>query len=365
MIPRPRSNPLGFPPARAVEHAAFQLRAAPESVHQLLLPVWRVEVEARVTTAEPYQLVDRYLSRGVEEAGLTTPDELATFLALDPALTRQALAYLRAVGHLTEDRGRLTLTDLGRRSLADGEMYTVKLGDRRVVYFDAWTGTPLAEGHAEKGPAGPAPLDTWTSPPPLLAPDPFRPEAAHALAEPGVADPKALTWDVEYLLAHVVRTGDARHLVCTRPRRGEPDPVLSRALDRSPACLSALADAGRRARKAFEEEAGRWLSRRGLAAHPPHRDPDGMHRVRLAEDDFTGAGPAGDGLTGDLPALGSVVVLRSGGFFQLWCADPGARRRELERRMDAFRAARPRTPEALSAQESRLASLLDVRPGQK
>ncbi|WP_416971240.1 hypothetical protein [Streptomyces sp. 4F14] len=357
MIPRQRHNPLGFPPARAVEHAAFHLRAAPETAHHLLLPVWRVEVEAKVTTAEPYQLIDRYLVRAVAEAGVTTPDGLSAFLALDPALTRQALAFLTAVGHLAEEQGELRLTPLGRKSLDAGEMYTVKLGDRRIVYFDAWTGTPLPESYAERGPAGPAPLDTWTSPPALLAPDPFRPEAAGALAEPGVADPKALAWDVEYLLAHVVRTADGRHLVCTRPHRGEPDPVLSRALDGAPGCVSALAVAGRDARGRFEEEAGRWLSRRGLAAHQPYRAPGGMRRVNLDEDTYAGHG--------DLPALGSVVVLRSGAFFQVWCADSRARGRELRRRMDAFAAARPRDAEALRVQEFRFAALLDVRSGQK
>ncbi|MET8975470.1 hypothetical protein ABZX85_07585 [Streptomyces sp. NPDC004539] len=357
MIPHPRSgSPLGFPPARAVEQAMLGPGPAPESVHQLLVPVWRVEVEAKVTAAEPYQLIDRYLTRAVAEAGVTTPEGLASFLALDPALTRQALAHLTAVGHLTAEQGDLRLTALGTRSLADGEMYTVKIGDRRIVHFDAWTGTPLPAGSAERGPAGPAPLDTWTSPPPLLAPDPFRPRCAADLTETGVRDPRALSWDVEYLLAHVVRTPTG-HLVCTRPHRGAPDPVLSEALDRSPACLSALAEAGAHARKRFAEEAGRWLSRRGLAAHQPHRDPDGVHRVRLAEEDF--------GAAADLPPLGSVVVLRSGGWFQVWCEDPRARRAELRRRLDAYRAARPRGEEALRAQENRLAGLLDVRTDQK
>ncbi|MHC5908630.1 hypothetical protein ACVNF4_32840 [Streptomyces sp. S6] len=357
MIPHPRSaTPLGFPPARAVEHAVLRPGPVPESVHQLLVPVWRVEVEAKVTTAEPYQLIDRYLIRAVAEAGVTTPEDLASFLALDPALTRQALAHLTAVGHLSTVRGHLRLTGLGTRSLENGELYTVRIGDRRIVHFDAWTGTPLPESSAERGPAGPAPLDTWTSPPPLLAPDPFDPRDAASLTEPGVHDPRALSWDVEYLLAHVVRTS-AGHLVCTRPHRGAPDPVLSKALDSSPGCLSALAEAGAHARRRFAEEAGRWLSRRGLAEHPPHRDPDGIHRVRLAEQDFAERDFGGHG---DLPALGSVVVLRSGGFFQLWCENPRARRAELRRRLDTYRAARPRGGEALRAQESRLTALLDV-----
>ena len=352
MIPHLRStSPLGFPPARAVEHAALRQGPVPESVHQLLVPVWRVEVEAKVTTAEPYQLIDRFLSRAVAEAGVTTPGDLARFLGLDPALTGQAVAYLTAVGHLRTEHGHLSLTDLGTRSLADDELYTVRIGDRRVVHFDAWTGTPLPEASAERGPAGPAPLDSWTSPPPLLAPDPFDPRDVASLAEPGVHEPRALSWDVEYLLAHVVRTS-AGHLVCTRPHRGAPDPVLSEALDASPGCLSALAEAGAHARRRFAEEAGRWLSRRGLADRPPHRDPDDIHRVRLAEQEFAERG--------DLPALGSVVVLRSGGFFQLWCEDPRARRAELRRRMDTYRAARPRGDEALRAQEHRLAALLDV-----
>lgn len=358
MIPHPRGNPLGFTAAQAIEHAAFRSGSAPESAHLLLVPLWRVEIQAQVTTAEPYQLIDRYLVRGIAEAGLTTPADLAAFFALDPPLTRQALSHLREVGHLTDRDGHLTLTQLGEQSWKAGRKYIVVPDDRRTVHFDAWTGTPLPD--SPEAPHQAAPLSAWTSAPPLLAPDPFRPESAAALAEPGVADPKALSWDAVYVLAWVLRTRDGHHLVCTRPHRGAPDPTLSRALDEAPTCLPALTDANARAQRAFPEETARWLSRRGIAYREvgervgetgePRESP--LPRVPLPPSAY-----ADPDLT-----LGAVIVLDSGGFFQLWCDDPAARRAELLRRLAAYRAARPRDAAALRTHTLRLATQLDVSP---
>ncbi|WP_308299099.1 hypothetical protein [Streptomyces sp. GESEQ-35] len=98
--------------------------------------MWRVEVQADATEGEPYELIDRFLERGIAEAGLATADELAAFFALEPALVRQALQFLAAIRHIEEDRhGRLALTELGLRSVRDEIRCTVTQKDRRKLYL--------------------------------------------------------------------------------------------------------------------------------------------------------------------------------------------------------------------------------------
>jgi hypothetical protein len=43
---------------RALEDAAFAHGLAPTHIFALLLPVWRVEVQATITDAEDYALID-------------------------------------------------------------------------------------------------------------------------------------------------------------------------------------------------------------------------------------------------------------------------------------------------------------------
>ena len=50
-----------------------------DGIFALLLPVWRVDVQATVTDAEDYALIDRYLERGIASAGLDTRRSLASF----------------------------------------------------------------------------------------------------------------------------------------------------------------------------------------------------------------------------------------------------------------------------------------------
>ncbi|MFJ5774332.1 hypothetical protein [Streptomyces sp. NPDC093094] len=361
---------LGFRPAGALEHAAFVLGAAPLSVHTVMFPVWCVQVRATVTEAQPYQLIDRYLIRGIAEAGLTGSAELASFLALDPALVRQALAFLRAVRHVEGEDGSLALTALGERSLRDGTMYTVGLDDRRVLRFDGCSSGPLTRAYYDRAGAGlAAAAQEGRTSMPLLCPEPFRDEAVAELD--GLADrerynlPAAVELrevvgrDVEYLPACVVRTArpydGARHLVFPRPLRGEPDLGLGHALETSPSCTSALTEAHRGALSAFEEEAGRWLSTRGLAHHQPRRGDGGPYRVGLAEDAFRGADSRAR------RPLGSLVVLPSGGFFQMWCEDVRARRREVLRRLGIHLGV-PRAPEAVRARLALLGAQLDPGP---
>ncbi|MEU9731306.1 hypothetical protein [Streptomyces sp. NPDC048002] len=367
----PRTAALGFDPAKAAEHAAFTLKAVPLSAHTVMFPVWRVEVRATVTEAQPYQLIDHYLIRCVAEAGLTGSAELADFLSLDPALVRQALAFLRVVGHIEGEDGSLALSPLGRRSLKEGTLYTVELDDRRVLRFDGCSHAPLTGAYYERtagGPAGSA--RRYEAAIPLLCHEgEFRREAVAELAAlpdrerynlPAAIECDAvLGWEAEYVPVCVVPVAGgpdgARYVLCPRPLRGEHDPGLARALETSASCLSALEAAHEEARSNFAEESGRWLSCLRLSDCQPRRSNGGPHRVGLPEDAFRTSGERPP------PAMGSLVVLPSGGLFQVWCEDVRARRRELLRQVEVFLGA-SRKPTAVRARLDLLGAQLEPGP---
>lgn len=113
-------------------------------IRPLLLPVWQVEVVATVRDAQPYDVLDRYLSRALAETRRRGPAELAAFFGLPVALARRVLAGLAAIGHVGPDG---TLTALGRRSVADGRRYRDLPGRRMTLWFDGLGGAPVPWGH--------------------------------------------------------------------------------------------------------------------------------------------------------------------------------------------------------------------------
>lgn len=358
-----RKRLLPYPEERALEHAAFALGTVPTRICLVLLPVWCVEVAAEVTEGEPYELIDRYLERGIAEAGLDTPDGLARFFALEMPLVGQALRFLEAIGHVRTSRGgRLALTELGLRSVRDQVRYTVTRQDRRKLYFDAFACRPLTRAHYDarrvpflsgeqaqqeaegtaRGRGGPRVHILFTT-------RGFRREALAELAGRGdrerynlperIDRPQSLGEELVFLPSYVVRAVDSgsapRYLVYT-PAGDEADHDLGEACSATPEVRSAVeaeeADAVR-ADGAFAERAGRWLSSRGLAQYRPERRPDGGWRVTLPGDAF-----AADRVP---PAkLGSFVMLGNG-FLHIWCAEERVRRGALLERIDAYLAARP------------------------
>lgn len=55
----------------------------------------------------------------------------------------RALRFLARIGHVAFAGERVTLTELGHRSVRDGKRYVVARQDRRILYFDAFGSTPL------------------------------------------------------------------------------------------------------------------------------------------------------------------------------------------------------------------------------
>jgi hypothetical protein len=146
-----RNGLLPYPEERALEDAAFGQGLTPMRVFAVLLPVWQVEVRATTTDGRPYELIDRYLERGIAEAGLGTTAELAAFFALENALVDRALRVLHRIGHLRMVDGRLALTELGVRSQRDGVCYVSRREDRRKLYFDGFRSAPLSRPYYDAG----------------------------------------------------------------------------------------------------------------------------------------------------------------------------------------------------------------------
>ncbi|MGP3927930.1 hypothetical protein [Streptomyces sp. 8N616] len=352
---------MSYPEERVLEHAAYVLEAVPTRIYLVLLPVWCVEVQAEVTAGEPYELIDRFLERGIAEAGLDTADDLASFFALEPPLVAQALRFLTAIGHIKWSRsGRLQLTELGQRSVRDNRRYTVTRKDRRRLYFDAFACRPLTRPYYDERKVT---FLSWGAAQEVLnrrdgprthifsTTHGFRREALAELADHPERDrynlperidrPESLNEELAFLPTYVVRAvgsdGRARHLVYTQAA-DEADVELTAVCQSTPEITSALeaeeVDAAPDGQdRDFQDRVARWLSTRNLGQHQPVRGRNGGWRVTLPGGSF------GANRAVPLTKLGSFVVLGTS-FFHLWCSDERVRRKALLERLDAYLGAR-------------------------
>ncbi|WP_158891855.1 hypothetical protein [Amycolatopsis anabasis] len=351
---------IPYPVERALEDAAYAQGIAPTRIFALLLPVWRIEFRATITEAAPYALVDRYLERGIAEAGLNTTAELAGFFALDEPLVDRALRALVAAGHVTESSGRFALTALGERSLRDQVRYVVTPGARRELYFDGFGSRPLPRAYYDRKAVTLLDQDGLAAalarrdgprfqPLPVLRS--FRPEVltelnAHPEREryhlPARIDqPEGLGQAIAHLPLYVVRgtgaDGRARHLAYSQlgPRA---DADLTALCEQTPEIVAACENEERDAlRDADQRWIHDWLSRHDLERHRPVALPGGAWRVTLPGASFGGAVPIGK--------LGSFVV-RGSNVCHVWCTDEQVRRRALLQRIDHYLGTRSRVEPA-------------------
>jgi len=157
--------------------------ARPVRLFALLFPVWCVEISATVCDAQPYEVLDGYLTRAIAEALIGDADELASFFGIERTLVDRALRFLETIGHLHRAGDAVTLTDLGAQSVRDGHRYVLK-EDRQKLYFDSFTCNPLPKTHyagvtyfAEANLTGTDRTKFHT----LVSLEPFRTEALTAL----------------------------------------------------------------------------------------------------------------------------------------------------------------------------------------
>jgi hypothetical protein len=344
---------FSFPEQRVLEDAAFARGVVPIRIFALLLPVWSVTIQADVTEAEDYELIDRFLARGIAEAGLRTTAELADFYALEAELVDRALRALAAIEHLTQSGDGWRLTQLGLASVRDRRKYVVTHEDRRKLYFAAFGSQPLTRQYYDSRKITLIPaartdqLRSANGPVfhTLFSTRGLDGHALDALAAHQDRDrfnlperidrPRRLGSDeLVHLPLYVVRgrtpQGGKRHLAYNQAS-AEADPDMSDLLDKTPEVVGVLDEESSSIHDEDDLKRARaWLDRKGLRDYRPERAPSGGPlRVRLPASRFGK----------DLPVdrVGSFVV-QGNGFFQLWCADAAMRRRALLARLNNIMA---------------------------
>ncbi|WP_405641415.1 hypothetical protein [Streptomyces sp. NBC_00019] len=339
---------MRFPEERVLEDAAFGQGIVPTRLYALLLPVWQVEIRADVTEGEDFFLIDRFLERGLRHGALHTVDELATFFALDRALVAQAVRFLTAIGHLREESGgRLSLTPLGQRSVDDDIRYVVTRQDRRKLYFEALSCTPLTQAHYDEEVVTLLPADELTRVTrsdhyprftPITVTSGFDRSALDRLKDrkdrarfnlPVALDAlQSLGETLVFLPVYLVR-GQRGLLVYGQAEAGTAhDPVLSELCTRAPELISALdnEETGEQADERVLRSARKWLRDQGLDSVSPERDNDGTWSVSLP------AGAFGDeGIP--VSRIGSYRMAGSR-FFRVWCPEETSRKLALLDRLD-------------------------------
>ncbi|WP_420311849.1 hypothetical protein ACOB87_29670 [Streptomyces sp. YS-B37] len=372
---------MPFPPERVLEDAAVERGLAPTRLHALLLPVWQVEIRATVTEGEDFHLIDRHLERGLAYGGLTTVAELAVFFALEESLVAQAVRFLTRTGHIAEHGGRLALTALGLRSVQDDRRYVVTREDRRKLYFEALSCTPLPRTHYDERKVTPLAGEAVQK---LLNSKQF-PRFTMVSVMTGF-DHGALTRlaaqtdreqrdrlnlpvaldqvqsmggeDLVHLPVHVVRglREDGRSGLLVYSQVGsEPDRDLTAVIERADGILAAIEAEEREAEhhEASLRAAETWLAQQGLEAHRPERRGDGTYSVSLPPSAY-----GADGVP--LTRVGSYTV-RGSSFFHLWCPDENLRKRALLARLDLrLGGGRRATRADVEAYVDRLARQLDL-----
>ncbi|MFG3255061.1 hypothetical protein [Streptomyces sp. NPDC048172] len=336
-----------FPEERVLEDAAFGQGMVPTRLYALLLPVWQVEIRADITEGEAFFLIDRFLERGLRHGALHTVDELSRFFALDPPLVAQAVRFLTAIGHLRESGGRLSLTSLGQRSVDDDVRYVVTHQDRRKLYFEALSCTPLTRAHYDEDVVTLLSGDELTEVmrsgqyprfTPIHVTSGFDRSALDRLKDRkdrarfnlpvALNAMESLGEELVFLPVYVVRGRDGLLVYGQAGAGAAHDPELSRLCALAPELINALDndeqgdDAEDRVRRAAQN----WLREQGFDSSAPAQDDDGTWSVSLPATAFGDSG---------LP-VSRIGTYRMAGkrFFRVWCPAETPRKRALLDRLD-------------------------------
>ncbi|MFE7113840.1 hypothetical protein ACFU99_00215 [Streptomyces sp. NPDC057654] len=346
MTPAPRL--MNFPEERVLEDAAFGQGIVPTRIYSLLLPVWQVEIRADITEGEAFFLIDRFLERGLRHGALHTVDELAAFFALDRALVSQAVHFLTRIGHLREGSGgRLSLTPLGQRSVDDDVRYVVSRQDRRKLYFEALSCTPLTRDHYDDDVvtflsgdelARAQRRDHYPRFTPIQVTSGFDRSALDRLKDrkdrarfnlPVALDAlECLSEALVFLPVNLVR-GRKGLLVYGQAKAGTShDPELSELCTRTPELISALdnEEMSDEADERLLRSARKWLREQGLDSVAPEQDDDGTWSVSLPATAFGAKGIP-------VSRIGSYRMAGNR-FFRVWCQEETPRKRALLDRLD-------------------------------
>jgi hypothetical protein len=316
-----------YPARRAIEHAVATPGAKPRRLFAVLWPLWQVETAAQFWEEQPYEVLDRFLVRGVLE-GLTTPAELSRFFGVPDSLVQRCLDYLSLISHVQVVDGVVTVTELGIRSARDEIRYVPKENRQRLL-FDRFTLSPLPRGHYERHYDGSLRvLSTHDVSPddtadrirfePFAAWTPFRNDLVRELAARSDRTKFNLPSQLHkisvvenqfgYMPAYLIETEEGLFAYSGAVDGGR-DPFLEDLCKQQPTIKNTLdAEASPQPREIWLS----WLAERGQARGSLSQLANGVWRMTLPASAF-GSGP-------QLPLsqVGSFE-LRQRLFAQLWC----------------------------------------------
>jgi hypothetical protein len=351
-----------YPARRAIERAVTDPIARPVRFFALLLPIWCVEIRATLREAQPYEVLDSYLTRAVAQAHIGDIHELAAFFGIHRSLADRAVRFLETIGHLRRAGDSLSLTELGAQSVQDGCRYVIK-EDHQKIYFDSFASGPMPASHYAGVTYLPEATLTGsdrTTFQPVVSLEPFGHDAlANLLAQPdrrdfnvpdGLRDARPTSIRQEWLPAYLIQNaGNPPYLAFTMASEGRDRHIEALA--------TAIADSLAAERRTDAIGVWRqWLDTEGFRDISPHMLNNGVLRAVLPGSAF------GGNARFRLHQLGSFET-RQRSFIQLWCDDERLRRRAgLERARQMVGSRAVRTPEGLRAQLDQLAAQLAIEP---
>jgi hypothetical protein len=359
---------LIYPARRAIEHVVTLPGVRPRRLFAVLWPLWRVEISAHIYDEQQYEVIDRFLLRGLAEAALHRTDELARFFGVQTAMVRRCLEFLRLIGHVQLDGDTVRLTELGRQSLQAGVRYVPKQV-RQDLLFERFTERPLPRRYydgsvtvLDSHRVDPEKVADRTRFRPVFTLAPFRPEVVRKVAAlPDRADynlPRqlrelhAVQCQEAFLPAYLVECADDRLLAYTSASEGRDS--FMETICREVAEIRDLVNAEENSdpRSVWRE----WLADEAPARGTLHRLPNGVWRACFAAVAFA------DSSRLPLHSLGSFRVRRNH-FIQLWCEDRELRQRALlDRSLGMARISDVRTQTDLARRIAPLAELLEIDP---
>ncbi|MBO0782783.1 MAG: hypothetical protein J2P37_28545, partial [Ktedonobacteraceae bacterium] len=322
-----------YDPRRAIE----MLRSVkPVRLFAILFPLWDVETTAVQVESRPYELMEKYVERGIVQGDLHTVEELARFFGLHQVMVQKILHLLSIIGHVTCVDERWEITELGQRSIAEGKRY-VEQEKRTRLYFDGFSSAPLQKGHYHREAVhilspreaieaqqlrrggyrfrimtGPS---LWRSA--ALQELEARVDRYDYNIPPEMYRIQVLSVQQAYLPMYIIevdpgRLQGARYLVYTGIR-GRRDAYLEGIVNRERAIAVALSSEERLEPYEVWSE---WLDERGINGILPMEQADGIWQVVLPAAMFEG-----ERAKFPLSKVGDYE-LRRGYFMQIWCDDP-------------------------------------------
>gem|GEM_PF-1938692 len=118
----------------------------PVRLFRVLYPLWRVHVEGQQRVATDFDELEWTLERGIQDGGLHSVAELASFFGLEQAFVQRMVNFARGLGHISSDDSLFKLTALGTASVQDRARYEDQTTNAEL-YFDALGSIPLSMEH--------------------------------------------------------------------------------------------------------------------------------------------------------------------------------------------------------------------------